>query len=25
MYDEKREVIFKDIARWTNKLRKGRL
>jgi alpha-beta hydrolase superfamily lysophospholipase len=25
MYDEKREVIFKDIARWTHKLRKGRL
>ncbi len=25
MYDERREVIFKDIARWTQKLRKGRL
>ncbi len=25
MYDEKKEVIFKDVARWTNKLRRGRL
>lgn len=25
MYDERREVVFRDIARWTQKLRKGRL
>jgi alpha-beta hydrolase superfamily lysophospholipase len=25
MYDEKRELVFRDVARWVNRLRKGRL
>lgn len=25
MYDEKKEVIFRDVERWVNKLRRGRL
>lgn len=25
MYDEKRESIFRDVRRWTNRLRRGRL
>jgi alpha-beta hydrolase superfamily lysophospholipase len=25
MYDEKREVVFRDVARWVNRLRKNRL
>jgi alpha-beta hydrolase superfamily lysophospholipase len=25
MYDEKKEVIFKDVERWVDKLRKNRL
>lgn len=25
MYDEKREVVFRDVARWVNRLRKSRL
>jgi len=25
MYDEKREAVFRDVARWVNRLRKNRL